>query len=121
VSATDSQVDLTGTLEDDGRQFVATETIQPTMLTMTIKCPRAPTISGQSQATFPPLTFTVASSGGVSTQPFLGGMARIVVVPQEDKAAAFNAGNPEVRIGSPSSWLWGDYFPGLYGALLALR
>jgi hypothetical protein len=112
ASATDSQIDLTGKLDDDGGQFLATETFHPYTISTTITCPYAGTSSGESTGTVPPLTFKVASSGGSSTQTLGKGSATIFVIPQEDKAVSFFPGNPE------ASW---DDFSSLFGVLLALR
>lgn len=117
ISATDSQVDLTGQLDDNGQQFVTTETIQSTMASTIMVCPDVGAMSGQPPMNVDtsPLTFRVASSGGVSTQTWAlqggSGSARIVVVPEEDEAAAFIPDNHE------ASW---DDFSRFFGALIAL-
>lgn len=125
ISATDSQVDLTGQLDDNGGQFVATETFQPTTVTDTACCPVVGCVSYSAQGSLYPLTFKVASSGGVAIQTVTGegvsGLAHIVVIPEEDEVVAFNTDNRAAL--SPSAWwtmLWDD-FPWAYSVLLVLR
>jgi len=121
-TAPDSQVALTGRLDDDGKQFVATATFAPTTVSATFDCTYG-SGSGQSPMVLPPLQFKASSSGGVSTQAFAGALATIIVVPEEDKAAAYIPGNPKARIGLPSprwAMLWDD-FSSLFSTLLALR
>lgn len=112
ASATDSQVDLTGNIDDDGQQFVATETFQPTMVSVSDECPVVGKISSQGPGSVYPLTFSVASSGGVSIQTATGegisGLAHIVVVPEEDETAAFIPGNQAAL------------FPWIFGASVGL-
>jgi hypothetical protein len=96
ISASDSQVDLTGQMDAEGEQFTATQTFQPTTVTLTACCPILGCKTLSDQGSLDPLTFSVASSGGVSTQAAaaqgLSGSARIIVVPDEDAIAAINEG-----------------------------
>lgn len=116
ISASDSQVDLTGQLDEAGGQFVVTETFQPTTVAVSMCCPIVGCRSASEQGTVYPLTFNVASSGGIVTQTVSGqgvsGLAYIIVVPEEEEAVSFIPGDQE-----PSS----DVFSDLFGALLALH
>jgi hypothetical protein len=123
-----TKADLTGEINDSD-QLVGKVTFQPMSASGFAAC-AGKRISTSNSGIADPLTIRVAASGGVSTQAqvstwtkggSLTGSAIIILVPEEDQAAAFNAGEHEARVGSPFSWLWGDYFPRLYGALLALR
>jgi hypothetical protein len=124
IGATDSQVDLTGHLDEDNGQLVGTATFQPQTDGGIVTCPGG--IGGGTSAfTVAPLTFNVAASGGVATQTAtaegVSGTARIVVVPEEGKAVALNADSRPAP--SPStSWamLLDNYFPRFYGTLRAL-
>lgn len=62
----DSQVDLTGHLEEDGGKFVATATFQPVRVSTTVAC--NPTGTAYNPGTVQPVTFSVTSSGGKDTQ-----------------------------------------------------
>ena len=135
--AADSQVDLVGQLDEDGGQVMTTATFQPTTVSSTVSCTIV-TGTGPDPATVYPLTFTVDSSGGVSTQTATAegiqgglelegpvyGTARVILIPEADEAVAFIPGNyqPRVSTSSPLWWamLW-DNFPSLFSALLPLR
>ncbi len=125
ISATDSQVDLSGQLDEDGGQFKGTQTFQPTTVAATVCCPIVGCRSVSNQGTLDPLTFSVASTGGVVTKAATGqavsGTATIVVMPEEDKAVAFNADH--LTAFHPSAWqamTW-EHFPWSYSAPQALR
>lgn len=123
--AADSQVDLVGQLDEDGGQVMTTATFQPTTVSSTVSCTIV-TGTGPDSATVHPLTFTVDSSGGVSTQTAtaegvqgglelegpVSGTARVILIPEEDEAVSLIPGNLE------ASW---DDLSSLFGALLALR
>jgi len=120
IGATDSQVNLTGQLEEDGQQFVATQTFQPQTDGGVVTCPGG-IGGGTSSFTVNPLTFRVASSGGTVTETVtaegVSGLATIVVVPEDDQAVALNADSRTAL--SPSAWwtmLW-DNFPWSSSAL----
>ena len=120
-SAPASHVDLTGQLDDDGGQFVATVDINQTTVSATNWCAW---LGVTNTFTFPIVfvfRFSVPSSGGVSTQTSGPALGNIVVIPEEDEAVAFNTKGWTV-LSSPAWWtmLW-DEFPSLFGALLALR
>jgi len=125
ISAMDSLVDLSGQLDEDSGQFMATQTFQPTTVAVTMCCPLVGCRSASDQGSLDPLTFSVASTGGVLTQAATGqgvsGSATIVVIPEEDQAVAFHADDMTAFL--PSAWraaLWED-FPWSYGALRAFR
>jgi len=125
ISATDSQVDLAGQLDDDGGQLAVTQNFQPTTVATSICCPIVGCRSASDQGTLDPLIFSVASTGGVITQTATGqgvsGLATIVVIPEEDEAVALNADSRAVL--SSSAW-WArlrDNFPWSYSALWTLR
>jgi hypothetical protein len=114
IGATDSQVDMTGQLDEDGGQFTATQTFQPQTDAGIVSCPGG-IGGGEGAFTVSPLTFSVASSGGLSIQTAtaegVSGLAHIVVTP-EDEGAAFIPGDHQV------SW---DDFSSLFSTLLALQ
>lgn len=123
--AADSQVDLVGQLDEDGGQVMTTATFQPTTVSSTVSCPPF-TGTGPDLATVHPLTFTVDSSGGVSTQTAtaegiqgglelegpVSGTARVILIPEEDGAVSFIPGDHQAD--------WG-VFLSLFGALLDLQ
>ena len=113
IGATDSQVALTGQLDEDGGQFTATQTFQPQSASGIVSCPGG-SGGGSGAFTVAPLTFSVASSGGLSIQTVtaegVSGLAHIVVTPVEDEAVSFIPGDYQ------TSW---DDFSSLFGALLA--
>jgi|GEM_PF-3352528 len=125
ISATDSQVDLAGQLDDDGGQLAVTQNFHPTTVATSICCPVVGCRSASDEGSVDPLIFSIASTGGVVTQTVTGqgvsGLATIVVIPEEDEAVTFNAGS--VTVLSSSAWwarLW-DGFPWSYSALRALH
>jgi hypothetical protein len=83
AKATDSQVSLTGQLDDNVQQFMVTETFGPTTITGSSAVCGAG--SSTHQTTLDPLKFKVASSGGVVIQSVAVGTARIIVIPQEQE------------------------------------
>jgi hypothetical protein len=101
ISATDSQAALSGQLDDDSGQFTATQTFEPTTVSVTMCCPIVGCRSASDQGTLDPLAFRVTSAGGVVTQAATGqgisGSATIIVIPEEDEAVAF----------LPSAWSYG--------------
>jgi hypothetical protein len=119
ISASDSQFDLTGQMDADGEQFTATQTFQPTTVTVTACCPIVGCNTHSGQGSLYPATFSVASSGGVSTQAVEGqgvsGSERIIVVPDEAAVTAIYHGawalaatmSPWVALGSPDAVLGG--------------
>ena len=125
ISATDSQADLAGQLDDDGGQLAVTQNFQPTTVATSICCPVVGCRSASDQGTVDPLIFSIAATGGVVTQTVTGqgvsGLATIVVIPEEDEAVAFNADSLTAL--TSSAW-WArlrDNFPWSYSALWALR
>jgi len=128
VTMGSSQVDWTGQMDDNG-QLTLNGTYQQSTGTEKINC------GGSSQSrsfnlTPDPIKVSVDSSGGVTEQSevvqgpeAVTGFVTIVVVPEEDEAAAFNFGNPEARLASPSPrWtMLSDNFPWHDNAFLALR
>ncbi len=120
-----SQADLTGNQDDSG-QLAAEVNYLGAVITMS-GCASA------SGTMIPdPLTLSVPSSGGVSTQSqnlhepnyfsFYGSVV-IVVIPVEDEAAAFNADKPVSWVGTPSLSGWAvrwDDFPWIFGAFVGL-
>ncbi|MDQ3006956.1 MAG: hypothetical protein M3R47_16435 [Chloroflexota bacterium] len=125
ISATDSQADLAGQLDDDGGQLAVTQNFHPTTVAILVCCPIVGCRNASDQGSVDPLIFSIASTGGVVTQTVTGqgvsGLATIVVIPEEDEAVAFNAGSRAVL--SSSAWwarLWDD-FPWSYSALRALH
>lgn len=126
IGATDSQVDMTGQLEEEGGQFTATQTFQPQTDAGIVTCPGLGSGGGSGAFTVSPITFSVASSGGVAIQTVqagnISGLAHIVVVPEEDTAVSFNPHNLAAQVGSPSIWvteLWNN-FPWLNNTRLGL-
>ncbi len=120
IGATDSQVDLTGQMDEDGQQFVATQTFQPQTDGGVVTCPGG-IGGGTSSFTVNPLTFSVASSGGTVTQTVtaegVSGLATIVVVPEDNEAVSLNA-DSRLALSPSARWtlLW-DSFPWSYSAL----
>lgn len=125
ISATDSQIDLTGELDDDGQLLTVTETFQPTTVSLNATCGMG-SYSGQQPGSIDPVKLIVPSSGGVITQTAsatgISFAVRISVTPEEDTAAAFNPDAVGARPGPPLTWLtalW-DGFPRLTAAELGL-
>jgi hypothetical protein len=125
ISAADSQVNLTGKLDDEGQQLAVTETFTPTTVSLNASCALG-SYSGQQTGSLGPLTFSVASSGGVITQSLkatgISFSARVSVTPEEDTAAAFIPDTMASQAGWPFSGLtalW-DSFPRLNAAALGL-
>lgn len=120
IGATDSQVELTGQLDEDGSQFMATQTFQPQTAGGVVTCPGG-IGGGSSEFTVNPLTFSVASSGGTvmqtATAEGVSGLATIVVIPEDDEAVALNA-DSQTALSASTGWttLW-DSFPGSYSVL----
>ncbi len=125
-----SQVDWTGRMNDSG-QLVLNGIYQQVAGSISNTCTNPEgTISGSFQVQLKPdpANVSATSSGGVFKQSqnlqFDGanpGYVTIIVLPEEDESVAFNADRREAL--SPPAWwarLW-DEFPGLFGALLALR
>ena len=127
-----SQANLTGQMDESGL-LQANLTYSPATASVTQVC-KVPT--GTQTSTFhyqmvpDPLSLSVASSGGVFNQSqvlvmtsdfALSGSSAIVVIPEQDEAAAFNSDSRAAL--SPSAWramLW-DNFPWPHNASLALR
>lgn len=125
ISATDSQAELSGQLDEDGGQFKGTQTFQPTTVAVKVCCPIVGCRSASDQGSLDPLAFSVASAGGVVTRAATGqgvsGSATIVVIPEEDKAVAFNSDH--LMAFDPSALqatLW-EHFPWSYNTLQALH
>ncbi len=120
--------DLTGKLNESG-QLVGEIIFGPMTSVGGGPCGLV-TVNTSNFGTLDPLTIN-ASYAGVSvytqaqgitvTNGSFTGTASIVVIPQEQEAVAFNA-DSRAALSPPAWWamLW-DEFPGLFGALLALR
>ena len=128
-----SQVSWTGTM-NDADQLTLNGTYQPAAGSQSTICigqdGGVATGNPQYQLTADPLQISIASSGGVvrQSQVLQGpeatpGFVTIIVIPQEDEAAAFNPGERVLHVGSPSVWraALSDNFPWLYGAFMTLR
>jgi len=120
IGATDSQVNLTGQLDEDGQQFVATQTFQPQTDGGVVTCPGG-IGGGTSSFTVNPLTFSVASAGGTVTQTVtaegVSGLATIVVIPEDDEVVAFNPDGRTALSPSPRWAMPWNIFPWSYSAL----
>jgi hypothetical protein len=123
-----SGLDWTGQMGDSD-QLTLNGTYLPAHASVSVSCGTSGT--RQLQITPDAVQVSMTSSGGVlrQSQSLQGqapaqGSVTIIVVPQEDKAAAFNTDNYEARVSSPFYWwamLSGNDFPRLDRALLTLR
>ncbi len=128
---TSSQVDWTGNM-DDNNLLMMDAKYQTAGITLPVYCVGSDggIASGSTpvQLTPDPLQVSVAAGGGVfrQSQVLQGpeatpGYVTIIVVPEEDEAAAFNTDSRVTLF--PSAW-WAmlrDAFPWFYGVVLALR